>query len=186
MQGGDLVAVDLRIQTVGIERTLQKLSEYPEKVQRRALRLAVSAGGTVLVRAVKANSPRLTGLFRRSIAAKVKSYQGGAVVVAIAGQTSQVRSRKKLGPGRGGISGRGEVVPIHFLERDIKPHRIGVRRSRALILLIDGEVLAFRKSAMHPGHRGYRMVERAAAQAGGEAQARVEEKLREEVEKLEA
>lgn len=207
------VVTDVRLE--GLETTLRRLEAFPRKVAQKCLRKAVSAGAVPLVRAVKVASPQLTGIFRRSISSKVKAYRGGEVVVSIVGQANKIRSAKKVRAGRGGISGRGDVVPIHLIENPVKPHRIPLRdyklkqlqttkafrdyerslgkdprvykriwRDKPLAIALPDGVI-FRWHAQHPGLRGGGIVRRAAETAGDAAAARVEEKLRDEIEKLE-
>lgn len=175
--------VELKIE--GLETTLRRLQAFPVKVQKKCLRSAVAAGAVPLVRAAKAASPQRTGIFRRSLAAKVKGYQGGAIQVAIVGQADKIRSSKKVRAGRGGISGRGQIVPIHFVEDGTKPHVISRRFMRALGFPLSSGQMVFRGLVQHTGHAGRHVIRKAAETAGREAADRVERKLGELIDKLE-
>lgn len=209
------MAAVLDIKLEGLETTLKRLRVFPGKVQKRCLRSAVAAGAVPLVKAVKANSPQLTGIFKRSIATKIKGYQGGAIFVSIVGQANKLRSSKKVRAGRGGISGRGGIVPIHFIENRTKPHRIPLRdyvlkqfattkafrdyrRSQGKDFRVYKKVwrekrlavhlpsgVLFRWSVQHPGTGGSYPVRRAAETAAVEATNRVGRKLGELIDKLE-
>lgn len=179
------MAVVATIKLEGLETTLRRLRTFPAKVQKKCLRKAVSAGAVPLVKAAKKASPQLRGIFKRSLTTKVKGYQGGAVEVAIVGQSAKIRSAKKVRAGRGGISGRGDVVPIHFIEDGVRPHRIPKEGSkRKLHITLPSGQLVFLYSIQHPGHRGFHPIRHAAETAATEAASRVEQKLAEEIEKL--
>jgi hypothetical protein len=176
---------------VGLPETVKRLQALPDKIQKRAMSKAIRAGGNVFVKAAKRNAPRATGLFKRSLDQKVKSYRGGAVTISIVGQKSEVKSRRKLRKGRGGISGRGQLVPIHFIEEDTRPHRIPkefrktqikttkehrdrmralglefrkwkVERRGPLVLRLPSGQQVIVDSIEHPGTRGTHPIRRAA------------------------
>lgn len=175
----------IEIKLDGLETTLRRLQAFPVKVQKKCLRSAVAAGAVPLVRAAKSASQQRTGIFRRSLASKLKSYQSGAVYVSIVGQANKIRASKKVRAGRGGISGRGQIVPIHFVEDGIKPHVISRRSMRALGFPLSSGQMVFRGSVQHPGHAGRHVIRKAAETAGREAADRVERKLGELIDKLE-
>lgn len=160
------------IELEGLAETRQRLLQLPDRIQKRCMSKAVRAGGALFVKAAKRNAPRLTGLFKRSLAQRVKSYQAGKVVVSITGQQNTVKNRRKLRRGRGGISGRGDLVPIHFVEENTKPHRIP-KEGRGMLILRNrsgGRVLVY-SVVHHPGTRGQHPIRRAAdSQAGAAAQ----------------
>jgi hypothetical protein len=176
-------AIEIKLE--GLDTTLRRLQAFPVKVQKKCLRSAVASGAVPLVRAVKSASPQRTGIFRRSIAAKVKGYQAGAVYVSIVGQADKIRSSKKVRAVRGGISGRGQIVPIHFVEEGTKPHGISRRFMRALGFTLSSGQIVFRGAVQHPGHAGRHIIRKAAETAGREAADRVERKLGELIDKLE-
>lgn len=155
----------------GLPETRRRLIQLPDRIQKRCMSKAVRAGGALFVKAVKRNAPRLTGLLKRSLAQRVKSYQAGKVVVSITGQQNMVRNRRKLRRGRGGISGRGDLVPIHFVEENTTPHRIPKEGRGPLVLRSRSGASVIVGSVWHPGTRGQHPIRRAAdSQAGAAAQ----------------
>jgi hypothetical protein len=209
------VAGAIEIKLDGLETTLRRLQAFPVKVQKKCLRSAVAAGAVPLVRAAKSASPQRTGIFRRSLASKLKSYQSGAVYVSIVGQADKIRSSKKVRARRGGISGRGGNVPIHFIENLTRPHRIPLRdyvlrqlettkafrdfqRQQGKDPRVYKRVwrekplaihlpagVLFRWYAQHPGTGAQHIIRKAAETAGREAADRVERKLSELIDRLE-
>jgi hypothetical protein len=177
--GREIVSVTLQ----GLPETLARLREFPRKVQKRCLVKAVRAGVRPLLTTARKNAPRRTGLFRGSLDTKIKSYKDGAVQVGIVGQAKGRMASRGLRKGRGGISGRGDLVPVHFVENDIKPHRIPKdgRKGMLLLRLPSGHRMLV-ESVQHPGTKGQRPIARAAESATGEANARFAEKLTVEVE----
>lgn len=165
----------------GLPATTRALAELPKRIAKRCMMKAIRAGGGPLIKAAKRAAPRATGLFVRSLDQRTVSYRGGQAVVSIVGQKKTVTSRKKLRKGRGGISGRGDVVPIHFVEEDTKPHRIPLEGRGMLLLRVPGKGLVLVDHVMHPGTRGQHPIRTAAETASGDAAARFSEKLEIEV-----
>ena len=165
----------------GVPATVRKLLDLPAKIQARCMRKAVNAGGAPLVKAAKRFAPRLTGLFKRSLDQKIKSYRAGQVVVSIVGQKSEVKNRRKLRKGRGGISGRGDLVPVHFVEESTKPHRIPKAGRGPLVLRSRSGASVIVGSVQHPGTRGQHPIRRAADAAGEAAIEAFADKLTTEV-----
>lgn len=164
----------------GLPATTAVLATLPRNIQKRSMSRATRAGGAPYVKAAKRNAPRLRGIFKRSLTLKVKSYRGGETHVAIAGQLKgNLRSIAKLRRARGGISGRGDVVPIHFVEEDIKPHVIP---GPVAIHTPSGRVVVV-QSVQHPGTRGQHVIRQAAQQAEGESVRKFTEKLSTEVDR---
>ena len=190
---GEIVNVTLQ----GLPQTIATLNTFPKKIQKRALVKAVRAGVRPLLVASRRNAPRLTGIFRASLDTKIKSYRDGVVQVGIVGQKKDRRAERstnreiragraltgRLGRGRGGISGRGDLVPVHFVENPTKPHQIPKdgRKGMLLLRLPSGHRMLV-DSVSHPGTKGSRPIARAAEAATGEANARFAEKLTIEVE----
>lgn len=196
----------------GLPETVRRLQELPGKIAKRCLSKAARAGGAPLVKAVKRQWPQATGLSKRALTQKVKSYQDGRVVISIVGQQKDVRARKKLRKGRGGISGRGDVVPIHLIENPTKPHRIPkefrktqlqttkahrdamrsqgrdfrrykIERRGPLRLRLPGGQVVFVESIQHPGTRGKKILKAAADAGAAEAAQSFAAKLESEVDR---
>jgi len=172
----------------GLPATVRKLEQLPQKIQKGPVRKATRAGGAPFVKAAKRNAPRRTGIFKRSLTQKVKSYRGGVVTLSIIGQlkNAKIKATKGLKKGRGGISGRGKVVPVHFVEEDIKPHQIPKEDSD------DPFAFAFRSSGgrivivykvEHPGTRGQHPIRKAAQEAEKPGLKKFQDKLEAEVDK---
>jgi hypothetical protein len=167
----------------GLPATTRALAELPKRIAKRCMLKAIRAGGAPLIKAAKRAAPRATGLFVRSLDQRTVSYRGGQAVVSIVGQKKTVTSRKKLRKGRGGISGRGDLVPIHFVEANTKPHRIPLEGRGILLLQVPGKGLVAVDHVMHPGTRGQHPIRTAAETASQDAAARFADKLETEVAK---
>lgn len=206
------MAKEFTVQLTGLPETVKRLQQLPTKIQLRAMRKAANAGTQPLLRAARRNSPRATGRFAKTLGAKVKQYRNGAVVVAIIGQEEKNKRLKKLAKGRGGISGRGGLVPIHFVEEDTRPHRIPkefkktqlkttkeyrdkmraagkefrvykIERRQPMMLRLPSGQRVFVEKIYHPGTRGQHVIQRAADSAGGAAAEAFAAKLAQEVDR---
>jgi HK97 gp10 family phage protein len=92
-----------------------------DRVQRRVLRGAVNAASTPVSRAAKSKAPKESGLLKKSIGKKVKTYPDRGVVVGIIGPKTSVVGEykgKKRWPAKyahlrekGFINAVGEFVP---------------------------------------------------------------------------
>ena len=153
------------IAVTGVESTTAALNTLPKKMAKRAVRKSVNAGGGVFLKAARRNAPRANGTFRRSLIVKVKNYQAGSV--AIIGQNRNAKGSAKI-KRSGGISGRGDVVPSHFIENPIKPHRLAPK-TKTLLRFDAGNGVVFARSVMHPGTRGQFPIRRAAQSSEREA-----------------
>jgi hypothetical protein len=169
------------IKLEGVAETVKRLEALPRRARKSIVRKAVRAGGAPFVKAVKANVPRRTGILKRSITQKVVTYQQGVVTLSIIGQ-QKGKSRlqtKKAKKGRGGISGRGDVVPIHFIEEDIKPHVI----PGPVAIRTPGGQVVMASNIKHPGVKGRHPVRKAARQAERAAIRAFQDKMATEVDK---
>jgi len=146
-----------RTTITGVQQTQRALNSLETRVRKKVLRKSVRAGGGVILKGERKHAPRSTGLFKRSLAQKVKSYKSGNVV-SIVGQKkgAKITSRKKLRKGSGGISGRGQVVPIHLVDQPTRHHIIWPRNRQA-ILIGSGQ---FTARVRHPGTSGARFMQR--------------------------
>lgn len=172
----------------GLPATVRKLEQLPQKISKGPVRKAVRAGGAPFVKASKRNAPRRTGIFKRSLTQKVKSYRGGVVTLSIIGQLkrARIKATKGLKKGRGGISGRGGVVPVHFVEEDIKPHRIpkeGTDDPFAFAFRSQGGRIVIVYEIHHPGTRGQHPIRKAAQEAERPGLAAFQQKLATEVDR---
>ena len=206
------MAKDIIVKLSGLPETTARLAGLPTKIQLGALRKSANAGAQPLLKAARRNAPRATGRFAKTLAVKIKQYRGGAVVVAIIGQEQKTKSLKKLRKGRGGISGRGGLVPIHFVEEDTRAHRIPkefrktqlkttkeyrdrmralgkefrayqVEKRKPLLLRLPSGQRVFVESIWHPGTKGQHPIRRAADAASVEASEAFATKLAQEVDR---
>lgn len=75
----------------GLEDVKRRLEAVNAALRKTILRKATTAGGQILSREVKARAPRETGLLRRSISYKIRSYDGGARFLAVVGPRSGIK-----------------------------------------------------------------------------------------------
>ena len=185
------MAVEFRV--VGIDRAVKQLKELDYKTRKKVMRKAVRAGIAPIVKAAKRNAPQTTGLLKRSITTKVKTYAVSGTVVGVVGQRKVKREdgrytaaaaggTKKLKKGRGGISGRGDVVPIHLVENAVSPHSITAIRAQALAI---GARMgyAYVYHVNHPGHRGRHFMDAAVRQSEGQSMRAFRDKLEFEIDR---
>lgn len=69
----------------GVQGLVRKLERMERRTRARYLRRATSAAGTKLAQAVRRAAPVDTGLLRRSIGRRVRTYRKGAIATAIVG-----------------------------------------------------------------------------------------------------
>jgi len=147
--------------------------EVAQKQQKKILPKAVRAGGGPFLKAVRANAPSMNKTLKRSIILVIRRYRTGAL--AVIGQDKGKTRGKGVGKSKhgGGISGRGDLVPIHLVEAPTKPHSINPKVRKALKFND-----RFAKSVRHPGTAGRHFVRKSAQQAEGEAIRSFTDKLR--------
>lgn len=87
----------------GMRPLLDRLAAFGEKVRKKVTRAMVAAGGRAVAKQAKRRAAKETGLLRRSIGSKVKTY-GSGVVVAVVGprlgfrkQVTRPRNRPHAG-----------------------------------------------------------------------------------------
>lgn len=92
--------------------------ELPKRVLKKALRQAVNAGATPILKAARKNVPRLTGTLKKALKKKVKAYPNGNAIALIGAD------RNVTAPSFGRTK-TGRIVPanyIHLVERGTSPH----------------------------------------------------------------
>jgi HK97 gp10 family phage protein len=126
-------------QLLGYRETLAALANVDKKVRRKLLRKWVNAGSSKVLKAAKKLAPvgagSLAGLYRKSLGRKVKTYQSGAVAVALIGARSGFRmpiganlkankdkptvayEESAVGATKGAIAYQDPVKIAHFLEK---------------------------------------------------------------------
>lgn len=113
---------------IDVKPVLKQLAGLDMKIRRKALRAAVSAAGTVVVKKAKQLVRTETKLLRKSIGKKVKVYKSGVAVCVVGARTGfrqpVIRSRGKWAPAAPPPSGYANpAVYAHLVE-------LGTVRSR--------------------------------------------------------
>ena len=191
---GGKFGVSLKVEFAidGIEQLQSFWDKFDDKIRRKVLRKSVNAACRPVVKKVRALAPKQTGLFRRSITHMVRSYRRGGSLAGVSGQRGQrskstkaldkAASAAKSHKNRGGLSGKGKVVPIHLVNNPVKPHTIKAN-------LLKGERLVFRRYGRinwerdvdHKGHGGRGFMEDAFSQTRRLALKAFETKFKNEV-----
>jgi HK97 gp10 family phage protein len=132
------------IDTAALERDIRKtnakLREMGVKVQKKVLRKAARAGAAPVLKALRANSPKRRGRFKRTLKQEVKTEANGTVIARI----GQDRKKAK----------QAGTVHIHIIDQGTKPHAIVRGRFR-------NEYDELPKGPyQHPGQFGQVFVER--------------------------
>jgi len=86
----------------GDKELARKLRAMPLKVQKSVLRSAMSKAATPVLQRARQLSPNRSGLLKKSLGKKIKSYKSGTVVVAIGPRMKTIGfvAGKKHVPGR--------------------------------------------------------------------------------------
>ncbi len=126
----------------GLGAAVLKTGRLSKKIKNDALRKGMRAAGAVFSKELKKAAPRDTGLLKRGMTHKVKTYR--KAIVAISG------ARRRKDP----KTGRNAANYLHLVEDGTKPHTIpGVTlRDKSGRVLFSGTV-------QHPGARARRFVE---------------------------
>lgn len=180
---------EAHVSVSGFETASKRLRQFDKRVRKSVLAKAARAGGGVFLKAVKAKAPSKNRILKTSFAQKVKRYKNGNVVSVVGqdlGKLRGAKSKKRI-RSRGGISGRGDVVPSHLVELPVRPHRIPGRLDRktgeqvarvgGINAWSAGASVIFTRRINHPGHRGTFFISRASQSAGSPAKKRTETKL---------
>jgi HK97 gp10 family phage protein len=150
------------IKLVGEKELKNLLRLLPDKVNKKANKAAVTAMSTPVMRAVRAAVPQKTGLLKKSIGRKIKTYKAAAVAVVGARRSVQAvvttpRGVKKSVPAN----------YFHLVEGGTKPHDIPGK---------NGQVFHHPGSPAHPTIRqAYQTTKAQATKAAGEKYAEVVE-----------
>lgn len=168
----------------GIPKTMRRLQRLESKIQRKVLRKAGNAAGTVGTKAIKAKAPKVNRGLSKSITKKVKTYAKSSTVVVVMGQDlrkafSRGSNLKKRLKG-GGISGRGDTVPSHLVENPTRAHTLP-SRGPILNRFFAGRVAVFTQRIVHPGTRGAHFIRKAARSSQRSMARKIRNKLSIEV-----
>lgn len=77
--------VKMRIESQAVANLVKRLAALDRKVARKALKAGVNEVTKNVLWDAKSLVPKRTGLLRKSLGRKVKSYRGGAIIVGIIG-----------------------------------------------------------------------------------------------------
>lgn len=177
------------IRLEGVERVIGRFEFFDRKMRKSIMRKAVRAGGSPFLKTARAKAPVGNSLLKRSLVQLIRVYNGS--VWAIIGQekTRGFNKQKVKIERKGGLSGRGELTPIHLVEESTQPHtipgstrsRMSGKRAKATMRLEFGGEVIYRGRVRHPGTRGKHFIRAAATEAEKQSLAGFEAKLVEEV-----
>lgn len=141
------------------------------------------------------------GIFRRALTIVTRTYSDSGTIVAVIGQKKGGTRRKAKGGG--GISGRGDLIPIHLVEYPTKGHTLerqskartlqGLKRflrkhskqptAATVVAKLPQGFRRLRLDRRHPGTRGARFMKRAADAQGANALNQFSNTLQSEIER---
>lgn len=136
-----MMKIQARIE--GVEKLQALMKNLTAQVSRRVLRPALNAEGSKVVAQAKRLVPKVTGLFKKSLGKKTKTYvQSGNIIVVAGPRTGfkQVVAGKPRDPVKYG----------HLVEFGTRPHIVKVHQAR----LKSSGNRSFNQ--MHPGARAKR------------------------------
>jgi HK97 gp10 family phage protein len=146
----------------GLAAALASLDAVPKALRKKLLKKAVTLASRRVTRQAKANIKGVgTGLLKRSLGQKLKSYQGGEVQVGLVGPrkgfATVVRGRKA-----------DPVRYSHFVEKGTRPHSV----KSGAALARRGKADVGQTGRMHPGAqaRPFLMPAGRAVSAGAKAE----------------
>ena len=115
----------------GAERTTKAFDALDAKTRRNILKKSTTAASGEIRKEVKRQTPRKTGLLRRSIGSKVQKYQKGNLYLGVIGQAKGLSGQKGFSAAalkatthkkRGGLSGEGVVLPLWLVISPVQAH----------------------------------------------------------------
>lgn len=81
MAGGHKLKIKTKVE--GLEALYKHMAGWKESHVRKVIRPAITKAGRLIAKTAKRLAPKETGLLRKSIASKVKTYKSGSVVAII-------------------------------------------------------------------------------------------------------
>jgi len=173
------------VRLTGADRAVAVLNGLERKTQKRILPKAVRAAGAPFLKAARRFCPKGNRLLSRSLALVMRRYSGSVLVVIGQEKTKRFDKAKTKIKRRGGISGRGELTPLHLVEEDVKPHAVRPRsakwlRAKRLVFQVGGKTI-YTTEVQHPGRRGDHFVRAAAVASEAEGVRQFTDKLATEV-----
>lgn len=161
-----MAAFAIKARIEGIEQVQAMLKNLTPATQRKVLRPALNAEGVKIRQAAKRNVPNVTGLLRKSLGKKSKTYTDGTVIVIVGPR----RGFKRVIDGKP----RNPVNYAHLVEFGTKPHFLRPQKTKG------------KTGKMHPGARAQKPITRAAESALVGAAQRMATRMAAEIEKLAA
>lgn len=99
----------------GFQDVMRRMRSLQKKARGRLLRKAVTAASRLILRAAKAKVSRRTGLLRKSLGIKVKTYRRSGVVVGVIGPRSGFKRQVTLPDGSQELE--NPTVIAHLVEK---------------------------------------------------------------------
>lgn len=154
---GKGIRTNLKIE--GDKQLAVLLYELPRRAQKKALKQAVTAGATPIVKAVRRLVPTTSGLLKKSVTKKVKSYSGGNAIALIGANADLA----------GTYQGMNRIPKYywHLVLGGTKPHSIKTASG----------------SYQHPGSKAQNALQEGFDATKAQSQTKMEEKLKTVIEK---
>lgn len=163
----------------GLAEARTRILAIPWRVRNKSLRKAFNKGAAIAARAIRRNTPRLTGTAKASVRSKVM-VRWGREPVAFSGW-SRVKGGK-----------RNPAKYAHLMERGSKAHVILPTKGKALKFWktltkrggqkqgLDGRasVALYARAVRHPGAKAGRVVERSQRESESQVKTAIAETLR--------
>ena len=145
------------MQLLGDKELTKTLKTLGERVQRKLLRQAVNAASTPVVKAARSKAPKQSGLLKKSLGKKIKTYPAKMTVVGIIGPRTEISGEydgKKRVPWRyahlvegGHIDEQGNVIGLKPFLRPAYDETQGQALQVLKNKLADGVVKEAKKGA---------------------------------------
>jgi hypothetical protein len=93
----------IRVKITGFRGIGKAIESLEKKAGKKVIRKGVTKGSQVYTKALKERAPKQTGLLKKSLGQRIKSYKGGRTVVGLSGPRSgfkkevEVKIRNKKG-----------------------------------------------------------------------------------------
>ena len=100
---------------VQLKRLLAKVQRLPRAAQLKVIRPALNEASKIILQAVKARAPKDTGLLRKSLGRRMKTYRRSGVIVAYVGPRTGFKREVTLRSGRTVF--RNPTRYAHLVER---------------------------------------------------------------------
>lgn len=115
------MAVGFKAKLEGVEKAIHSLDGLGRTLRNKILRKAVNASARIMLKAARSLAPRGTGLLKKSLGVRIKTYQKSGAVVAIIGprtgfkKTRQGKTLTAFGK-KMKASGQNPTKYVHLIE----------------------------------------------------------------------